>query len=334
MGCASLISVTFGKNVSTLGECVFKDCSGLISVTLENIDSIGSYAFQNCTSLNSVTIPDSVSEIGTNAFDGKIYDTDCKTVLEPTAENLAGSTIRKIDGSWYKYVYSGKCGDNASFTFDIVQGTLNIGGSGQIYDYSDCSMPWNPYKDSIKSVSINGSITTIGSYAFHGCTSITSVTLPESVTSIGGYAFHGCTALVSAPMSDFVTTVGSYAFQNCTSLTSVTLGNSVKILGDGAFSNCSALTTIIVSSSVTSLGNNVFDGDFYDINGETKLDPTAENLAGCTFKKTDGKWIKQNTVPSEDGSDNGSNTTIYLAGGVVAVLAVLGVAVYVLKRRT
>ena len=36
---------------------------------------------------------------------------------------------------------------------------------------------------------IPGSVTSIGDYAFYGCTGLTSVTIPDSVTSIGDGAF-------------------------------------------------------------------------------------------------------------------------------------------------
>ena len=42
---------------------------------------------------------------------------------------------------------------------------------------------------------IPNSVTSIGDYAFSGCTSLTSVTIPNSVTSIGDSAFYGCTSL-------------------------------------------------------------------------------------------------------------------------------------------
>jgi hypothetical protein len=43
-------------------------------------------------------------------------------------------------------------------------------------------------------------ITTIGAYAFLGCTGLTSVTIPDSVTTIGASAFWGCTGLTNVTM--------------------------------------------------------------------------------------------------------------------------------------
>ena len=49
--------------------CKYMSCSGLTSVTIPNsVTSIGSQAFQSCRSLTSVTIPNSVTSIGNNAF--------------------------------------------------------------------------------------------------------------------------------------------------------------------------------------------------------------------------------------------------------------------------
>ena len=40
-------------------------------------------------------------------------------------------------------------------------------------------------------------MTTIGDFAFSGCTALTSITIPHNVTTIGDFAFRGCTALTS-----------------------------------------------------------------------------------------------------------------------------------------
>ena len=44
-------------------------------------------------------------------------------------------------------------------------------------------------------MTIPGSVTSIGPYAFSDCSSLASVTIPEGVTSIGDFAFYGCSGL-------------------------------------------------------------------------------------------------------------------------------------------
>ena len=47
------------------------------------------------------------------------------------------------------------------------------------------------------SATISNSVTSIGNYAFSGCSGLTSVTIPDSVTSIGLQAFNECLNLTS-----------------------------------------------------------------------------------------------------------------------------------------
>ena len=98
-----------------------------------------------------------------------------------------------------------------------------------------------------ESVTYNGvtySVTSIGYFAFSGCSGLTSVTIPSSVTSIDNYAFSGCSRLTSVTIPSSVTTIGSYAFSDCSGLTSVTIPNSVTSIGYYAFSGCSGLTSV------------------------------------------------------------------------------------------
>ncbi len=75
--------------------------------------------------------------------------------------------------------------------------------------------------DTITSVTISDSITTIGEYVFYNCSNLTTVTISENsqLTTIGDYAFSGCSSLTSIYIPNSVTTIGNYAFGNCSNLT-------------------------------------------------------------------------------------------------------------------
>ena len=126
------------------------------------------------------------------------------------------------------------------------------------YEYS------NEYTGNIvipESVAYNGttySVTSIGGYAFYGCTGLTSIEIPNSVTSIGDYAFSGCWGLTSVEIPNSVTSIGEDAFNGCSGLTSVEIPNSVTSIGEDAFYNCRGLTSIVIPNSVTSIGDDTF----------------------------------------------------------------------------
>ena len=58
-------------------------------------------------------------------------------------------------------------------------------------------------------------MTSIGSAAFSGCSSLTSITIPEGVTSIEERAFFGCSSLTSITIPERVTSIEEYAFYCC-----------------------------------------------------------------------------------------------------------------------
>ncbi len=151
---------------------------------------------------------------------------------------------------------SGNCGVDVTWTMDD-NGVLTIEGSGAMSDYTaGPTVPW--YGKTVTSAVIADGVTTIGNYAFYGCSVLTSVNIPNSVTSIGDRAFYNCSGLTSITIPNSVTSIGDYAFYYCSGLTSVTIGNSVTSIGMSAFIGCSSLTSVIIPNSVTSISDRAF----------------------------------------------------------------------------
>ena len=119
------------------------------------------------------------------------------------------------------------------------------------------------------------SVTSIGGWAFSGCTSLTSITIPDSVTSIGKYAFGSCESLKSITIPNSVTYIGEETFRGCTSLTSITIPNSVTSIGEDAFYNCTSLTSITIPDGVTNIGGWAF-GDCTSLKSITIPDSVTE----------------------------------------------------------
>lgn len=122
---------------------------------------------------------------------------------------------------------SGTCGDNVIWTLDD-NGTLTISGTGDMKDYT-FSSPFSN-NSNIKSVIIENGITSIGDYAFNGCSGITNVEIPDSVTSIGSCAFSACSGLTNITLGNGLTSVGEHAFSGCNNLDSVYITDLVAYL--------------------------------------------------------------------------------------------------------
>ena len=248
---------------TTIPSHAFYGCSGLTSVTIGNsVTSIGDYAFCYCTGLTSVTIPDSVTSIGYDAFYGctgltSVTIPDSVTSIGGYAFNRCrGLTSITVKSDNPVYHSEGNCLIGTKSKILIVGcKTSVIPTDGSVtsigpYAFSDCT--------GLTSVTIPDSVTRIGGYAFRDCTGLTSVTIPDSVTSIGVFTFLNCTGLTSVTIPDSVKSIDSSAFKGCTGLTSVTIPDSVKSIGESAFYGCTALTSVTIGNGVTSIGDDAF----------------------------------------------------------------------------
>ena len=119
------------------------------------------------------------------------------------------------------------------------------------------SVPDN-YKNII-SVILPEGYTTIGDYAFYGCTNLEKITLPSTLETIGKDAFHGCSKLKEVIMPDKVKEIGSNSFRGCSGLVELKLSNKLKNIPGYAFAGCSSLKKIIIPESVISLEKGSFE---------------------------------------------------------------------------
>ena len=113
---------------------------------------------------------------------------------------------------------------------------------------------------SLASITIPGSVNTIGDSAFYNCTSLTSASLGSGILSIGPSAFRYCSKLAGIVIPDSVTSLGYRTFQNCTSLTNAVIGSGITSFGYNAFSDCTSLASVTIRYGVTSIADYAFSG--------------------------------------------------------------------------
>ena len=246
-GCFGLTSITIPNSVTSIGNYVFSGCSGLTSVTIGNsVTSIGDFAFYGCSSLQKVIVSDIAAWCGISFGSGysnplyyahHIYsdeNTEIKDLVIPNSvtsigieafNGCSGLTSVTIPNSVTSIRNSAFFGCSGLTSVTIPNSVTSIGGDA----FSGCS--------GLTSITIPNSVTSIGSGAFYGCSGLTSVTIPNSVTSIGWATFSSCSALTSVTIGSGIQLIYSQAFAKCSELTDVyCLAENVPSTNNDAFS--------------------------------------------------------------------------------------------------
>lgn len=103
-------------------------------------------------------------------------------------------------------------------------------------------------------------VTSIGEWAFNGCSNMTSVELPDGLLSIGRSAFHQCYGLINVEMPKSIVSIGKGAFLGCNSLTSIELPDGVTTIEYETFFGCDSLTSVDLPEGLITIGERAFMG--------------------------------------------------------------------------
>jgi len=152
------------------------------------------------------------------------------------------------------YCLEGECGDQLSWSYNNNQ--LSISGTGDMWDFSEdgsAGPSWLfeiPETDEY-SVFIHGAVKSIGRYAFYQNKKVTSVQATSSLTSIGDFAFSGCSltnfSFYNTNSNRFRGYIGKSAFSS-SSLTSFAVTGIILGIDDNAFSDARSLSDVSITN--------------------------------------------------------------------------------------
>ncbi|MGN0367805.1 MAG: leucine-rich repeat domain-containing protein [Wujia sp.] len=218
----------------------------------DTVEEIGMEAFRGCNALETINMPSGLKKIGECAF-GNCAIKSMSLPLGLTAiENLAFYDCNNLESITIP---------NSVTEF----GTMRTDPSGYWYaDYgvfTDC--------ENLKTVSLPSDLKELPKGTFQNCTSLTKVYMPSKLTAIHESCFRNCTSMEDIELPDTLTAIDAGAFYYCKSLTKIELPDTITSLGAGTpigsgsygvFTDCSNLTEVKLPSSIDELPKYIFSG--------------------------------------------------------------------------
>ena len=275
-GCTRLVSADFSNciKLQKINSEAFANCMNLADFTISNdeaITNIGDKAFYNTLAIRTMTIPESVREIGADAFGlwvpqqiiyvlGKMSVGDFSSAPSSWPgnatviyTNLSWDVSKKQDGSIIAYY---TVPDPASINTEYC---IFVVGTGEMIDFqSQEGINWprssnNDVRSTVTRIYVGDGITRIGNYNFAGFDKCVEVQIGHDVEEIGKYAFRDD---VKVPEFDMSTAKASLqniedgAFENCSGTSSVNLSgcSGLGAIGNDAFKNLADSSVVYVST--------------------------------------------------------------------------------------
>ena len=202
------------------------------------------------------TVPDSVVEIGRDAFRGSRLT----SVVIP-------ATVRSIDVAAFKdcrelrsvTIAHEEARHGVRFRDRILKGEMFCGCSSleEIVLPEDLeSVEFGAFEgcSSLRALRIPASVERINERAFKG-SGIKEIELPENLEYLGPMAFESCASLESVKLNEGLVTIDSAAFRGCPSLGEIDIPESVVEIEADTFEGCTGLRKAILRSSAIDPGD-------------------------------------------------------------------------------
>lgn len=248
-GSTSLLSVSLGKNVQTIGNDAFNNCQKLATTNFsEGLVSVGNKAFYYCRGLQAALLPSTVNSIGESAFR---YCDNMKQVNIPEGVTL----IQNLTFN------------NCGITSLTIPSTVT---DITLHAFSSCV--------NLEEIIIPATVKNIGDFVFANCKSVKHISIPDSNLKFqvdDDNVFSGCTGLETVDIDK--REVKGW-FKGNTSLKTVNFGIHVLKIDKEAFYGCTGLTSVYIPRFVKEIGTAAFGG----CTGITSFDVDKENIYYCS----------------------------------------------------
>lgn len=216
-------------------------------------------------------------------------------------------------------VDSGRCGNTEVYWELDDAGKLRIYGQGALpnnYHTFNGSSDFIYYTKSpwcedgrIKTVVIEEGVTDLCNYTFWGCNNLTSVTMAGSVKTMGQYTFAYCKSLKEISFSEGFISMWKGTFKGCSSLESVKLPKRIEKIYEETFADCPKLADLYIPAACTEMDNI----------GAEKLKNYFVDPENKIWKSIDGVLFNKSGTRLEKYPPGRSNDTYTVPSGTVII---------------